>query len=188
MRRSITGLLAFGLWGCATADSTREQAPQRQVVAKASRVADWNQLAKSLSGLTSVCGAVGKSKEGEATGIAVPATCLFPEGGAKVEETAKPAVAAIARELNRVAEREFWINARTPIGDSKGGRLNAARAQAVVGALVAAGVSASRLAAVVGMGDADATAYGSLSGAALVEIIVAPNADEDTAPRRYGAR
>jgi hypothetical protein len=38
------------------------------------------------------------------------------------------------------------------------------------------------------MGDADAAAYGALSGTALVEIIVAPNADEDTAPRRYGVR
>ena len=158
------------------------------MVAKASRVADWNQLAKSLSSLASVCGAVGKSKEGESTGIAVPATCLFTEGGAKVEATAKPAVAAIARELNRVGEREFWINARPAPGDRNGGRLNAARAQALVGALVAAGVSAARLAAVVGMADADATAYGALSGAALVEIIVAPNADEDMAPRRYGGR
>jgi outer membrane protein OmpA-like peptidoglycan-associated protein len=159
------------------------------VAAKADRVADWNQLAKSLSGLASVCGSVGKSKEGQdATGIAVPAGCLFSDGDAKVADTAKPAVATIARELNRMTEREFWINARAAAGDAGSGRLNSARAQALVGALVAAGVSASRLAAVVGIGDPDPTVYGALSRAALVEIIVAPNADEDVAPRRYPGR
>jgi outer membrane protein OmpA-like peptidoglycan-associated protein len=182
------GVLACAVGSCATVPSSEEQPPQRQVVAKASRVADWNVLAKSLSGLASVCGAVGKSKEGEATGIAVPATCLFREGDAKVAESARPAITTIARELNRVSEREFWINARGAAGDRNGGRLSAARAQAMVGALVAAGVSAARLAAVVGIGDSDPTVYGALSGAALVEIIEAPNADEDTAPRRYGGR
>jgi len=184
----VVSLFTCAVFSCATAPPADEPPPQRQVAAKASRVADWNLLAKSLSGLASVCGAVGKSKEGEATGIAVPATCLFSEGESKVADAARPAVTAIARELNRVSEREFWINARGAAGDRNGGRLNAARAQAMVGALVAAGVSAARLAAVVGIGDSDPTVYGALSGAALVEIIVAPNADEDTAPRRYGGR
>lgn len=182
---SISSIVA----GCAVAPPVVEETPQRYAVAKANRVADWNQLAKSLAALTSVCGAVGKSREGhDATGIAVPAACLFRDGETRLSDTAQPAVATIARELNRVTEREFWINARAAAGDARGGRLNSARAQSVVGALVSAGVSAGRLAAVVGIADPDPTVYGALSAAALVEIIVAPNADEDLSPRRYGPR
>ena len=161
------------------------------MVAKEGRVADWNQLAKALSGLAGTRGAIGKSRDGEATGIALPAECLFTRDGTTVTDGGRSAVAAIARELKRVADREFWIGARAAANSNEGSRITSARATALVNALVAAGVSPDRLAAVVGFGDSEATVYdgpATLSGAALVEIIVAPNREEVPRTLRSGAQ
>ncbi|MES1172392.1 MAG: hypothetical protein ABUL77_04070 [Bacteroidota bacterium] len=174
---------------CATTEPPPAASPARDVAAKESRVADWNQLVKALSGLASTCGAVGKSRDGEATGIALPAECLSGREGTAVVGGARPAVAAIARELRRVTDREFWIAARSGGQTQSGGRANAARAAALVNALVAEGVAPDRLAAVVGFGDAEGTVYdgpAALTGAALVEIIVAPSHEEVPASLRTG--
>ena len=190
-RPPVRWLLLVIAAGCATTAPVDEPAPARDVVAKTSRVADWNQLAKALSSLAGVCGAVGKSRDGEATGIVFPAACLFPGDESTMTAGAQPAVAAIAREMKRVNEREFWINARMPPATRGAGRLNAARAQAVVNALVTAGVPPARLAAVVGLGEPDDAHYdgpATLSATALVEIIVAPSQDEFATSHRFGAR
>jgi len=166
--------------------------PPRDVVARENRVSDWNQLVQALSGLASTCGAVGKSRDGETTGIAVPAECLFERGdGMTISPGARPAVTAIARELKRVAGREFWIAVRGAQKTREASRVSAARAAALVKALIGEGVAPDRLAAVVGFGDAEATVYegpASLAGVALVEIIVAPSSDEVPSSLRTGVR
>ncbi|MEO7669548.1 MAG: hypothetical protein ABIW57_09420 [Polyangia bacterium] len=110
--------------------------------------------------------------------IVFTASCLFGEGETQLGPGARPAVAAIARELTGVTDREFWIAARTPRSND-GGRGSRERAGALVNALIAAGVAPQRLAALLGVGggtgtDQDAPPLpAAFAGTPILEILAA---------------
>lgn len=149
------------------------------------RFTDWKRLIEALSRVGSVAGARkceavsqhGKGdREGDAPALLFPASCLFPSGGTAVSESGRPAISAIAAELRDIKDREFWIAARA--SEAPGGeRLNRSRAQAVVTALIGAGVSARRLMAVVGFDDGSQSSSSmppAFGGGAVIEIVAAP--------------
>ena len=157
--------------GCATPPPAEERRSTPVVAAKPNDVAYWKQLAKTLAELAPACGG-GPSQGLGSTGIVVPAACFFSADETTLNTTARPAVAAIARELNRASDCEFWINVRTPAGQGDAVRKDVARASAMVAALVAAGVAPERLAAVVGVDDGGPSRL--RLGGAFVEIVVVP--------------
>jgi outer membrane protein OmpA-like peptidoglycan-associated protein len=171
-----TCLLAGVSTGCATAPRVAEPRPNQPrptpvVAAQPNDVAYWNQLATALAELAPAC-AGGPSQGLGSTGIAVPAACFFLADETTLNTAARSVVAAIARELNRASDREFWIDVHTPAGQGDAARKDAARASAMVAALVAAGVAPERLAAVVGVDDGTSSRV--WPGGAFVEIVVVP--------------
>ena len=192
-RVAVAGVLAAWLGlvaGCATGQTGQNSggsalaADPRDVAAAANarRVSDWQQLFDALSGLAGSCGAIGKTKDSASSGIVMPVDCFFEGEETTLAEKAKPVIAAIARELKQMGERDFWIDVRPGRDKPDAGKLTSARAGAVVSALVAQGVAPQRLAAVVGFGNSEVESYeGSrppAPGSAIVEIIVAPTSDE----------
>jgi outer membrane protein OmpA-like peptidoglycan-associated protein len=179
--------------GCATGQSENAGSSSQELRSGgrgqgpgAGRFTDWTRLSKTLTSGDSVglhqgsrrCTAVTQDREDGVKAIVFMASCLFAEGENQLGPDARPAVAAIARELKGVTDREFWIAARTPRSND-GERASRERAGALVNALIAAGVAPQRLAALLGVGGGSGTSGDApplpavFAGTPILEIVAA---------------
>lgn len=176
-----------GVVGCATDGAEKSSRSQdlrssSGSSAAAGRFGDWKVVIKRMAQAGGgSCVATSQDREARAVAIVFPAACLFSENAATPGDAFRPALGAIAAELVRVTDREFWIAARGSRGPAgtRDERMNRSRAEAVVAGLIASGVAPDRLAAVFGdVGPGGTEPGGAGPGGSgpgpVIEIVAAP--------------
>jgi len=180
----VLPLLLALAWACAT-----EGPPQRSSGASTSEAlrgfegprhevrgrsfAGWDPLLQSLAqteGGGPSCPAVKEDRHEQGLALVLSATCLFPRG-TTVAGSRSPVIAVIAAELTAATDREFWIAAAVPARSAPvSAPPPSEQVATLVRVLIAAGVPANRLVALMGLPDGADAGPSRLAGTPLADV------------------